>query len=237
MTATMPTRSAPVPRFTPAPPPVPRDPAAPDHRWADCWPLRSYLELAALDTAPGSARAHAGAVLWEWELADITDEAALIVSELVTNAILSTQAAHLPDPVRMWMLGSSGASVLFLIWDATDPAPVRRVTTPDADHGRGLDIVDALCTRWGTYYPDGHHDGKVVWALTGPGRAESEPPLARGPDGLRDAGRAVPAGRPAPALPFRRILVPPLASGIRAPRQPPVDPHTLARVKAALERL
>jgi hypothetical protein len=45
----------------------------------------------------------------------------------------------------MWMLGSTGASVL--VWDATEPAPVRRVTTPDAEHGRGLDIVDALCAR------------------------------------------------------------------------------------------
>jgi hypothetical protein len=63
---------------------VPRDPAAPGHRWPDSWPLRSYLELAALETAPGSA--HAGAVLWEWKLDAIGDEAALIVSELVTNA-------------------------------------------------------------------------------------------------------------------------------------------------------
>jgi hypothetical protein len=64
----------------------------------------------------------------------------------------------------MWMLGSAGASVLFLIWDATEPAPVRRVTTLDAEHGRGLDIVDALSARWGTYYPDGHPGGKIVWA-------------------------------------------------------------------------
>ena len=169
----MPTHSAPVPRFTPTPPPVPRDPAAPDHGWADCWPLRSYLELAALDTAPGSARAHASAVLWEWELADITDDAAMVVSELVTNAMLSTQATRLPDPVRMWMLGRRRASVLFLIWDATDPAPVRRVTTPDADHGRGLDIVDALSTRWGTYYPDEHPNGKVVSQSAPPALASS----------------------------------------------------------------
>jgi hypothetical protein len=170
-----------VPRYMPPrllpppdpPPPVPRDPAAPGHRWPEGWPLRSYLELAALETAPGSARAHAGAVLWEWKLAAIGDEAALIVSELVTNAMLSTRAAPLPAPalVRMWMLGSAGASVLFLIWDATMPAPVRRVTTPDSEHGRGLDIVDALSARWGTYYPDGHPGGKIVWAAMHAGDA------------------------------------------------------------------
>ena len=76
MTATTPAHpahSAYVPRFTPAAPTVPRDPAAPGHRWPDRWPLRSYLELAALDTAPGSARAHVGAVLWEWKLDSIGD--------------------------------------------------------------------------------------------------------------------------------------------------------------------
>jgi hypothetical protein len=160
----MPAHRAHVPRITPPPPPVPRDPAAPDHRWPDRWPLRSYLELAALETAPGSARAHADAVLWEWGLEALGDAATLIVSELVTNAMLSTRAERRAEPLRMWMLGSRGASVLFLVWDATEPAPVRRVTTPDAEHGRGLDIVDALCARWGTYYPDGHHGGKIVWA-------------------------------------------------------------------------
>jgi anti-sigma regulatory factor (Ser/Thr protein kinase) len=169
---TTPAHRAHMPRFTPAPPPVPRDPAAPDHRGTDRWPLRSYLELAALDTAPGSARAHAGAVLWEWNLSTISDECTLIVSELMTNAVFATQAAHCPEPVRMWMLGSAGASVLILIWDATAPAPVRRVTTPDAEHGRGLDIVDALSARWGTYRPDGHAGGKVVWAAMHAGDAD-----------------------------------------------------------------
>lgn len=170
-TATMPAYRAHMPRFTPVPPPVPRDPATPDRYSPDRWPLRSYLELAALDTAPGSARAHARAVLWEWGLDAIGDTATLIVSELVTNAVLATQAAHCPEAVRMWMLGSAEASVLFLIWDATQPVPVRRVTTPDAEHGRGLDIVDALCARWGTYYPD-RHPGKIVWATMHGGDAD-----------------------------------------------------------------
>jgi hypothetical protein len=85
VTATMPARPAhrvPVPRYTPAPP---RDPAAPDHRWPDRWPLRSYLELAALKTAPGCARAHLRAVLWEWGAgAGLADTCELIVSDSLT---------------------------------------------------------------------------------------------------------------------------------------------------------
>src|ERR1700728_1427465 len=88
----------PAPRFTPLAP-VPRSPAEPDRTWPGCWPLGSYLELAALDTAAGSARAHVGAVLREWSLGDVADDACLVVSELVTNAVLSTRAAGLHDPV------------------------------------------------------------------------------------------------------------------------------------------
>jgi hypothetical protein len=62
-TASAPHR-APVPHFTPAQP-MPGDPETRDHGWLNRWPLRSYLELGALDMAPGSARAHVGAVLRE----------------------------------------------------------------------------------------------------------------------------------------------------------------------------
>lgn len=149
--------------------------ARPDHKWLNRWPLRSYLELGALDTAPGSARAHVGAVLREWELGDIADDACQIVSELITNAVLSTRSTRRPDPVRLWMLGSA-ESVLFLVWDATMSAPVRRITTPDAEHGRGLNIVHALSARWGSYYAGGHLGGKVVWARSGPASGVSAPP-------------------------------------------------------------
>ena len=207
-----PAHSGPAPRFTPAPP-MPRDPRRPDGGWLGRWPLRSCLELGALDTAPGSARAHVGAVLWEWELGDIEDDACLIVSELVTNAVLSTREARLPDPVRMWMLGS-GAGVLFLVWDATMAAPVRRAAAPDAEHGRGLNIVDALSARWGAYHPGGDLGGKVVWAVA-----------------------AAPARWRAPALPARLTPALPPACGNRPRNRPPVAPYVLARVKAALERL
>jgi anti-sigma regulatory factor (Ser/Thr protein kinase) len=161
-----PATARPAPHFKPAPARIPRDPAARDHSWPDQWPLRAHLELAALVTAPGSARAHVAAVLREWQAdADTADVAALVVTELLTNAIQTTQKHHLHDPVRMWMLGER-ASLLFLVWDATDPAPVLVPATPDKDeHGRGLEIVNALCQRWSYYYPDEQPYGKVTWAL------------------------------------------------------------------------
>ena len=147
-------------------------PGARDRAWPGRWPLRTQLELAALDTAPGSARAHVCAVLREWQASqDTADVAALIVTELLTNAVETTRAHGLHDPVRLWMLGER-ASVLFLIWDATVPAPVLRDATPDAERGRGLTVVNDLSERWGYYHPDEQPYGKVVWSLM---RAESQP--------------------------------------------------------------
>jgi len=50
----------------------------------------------------------------------------------------------------MWMLGSKGTRVMFLVWNASEPAPVRRVATPDAEHGRGLTLVLPRDRRHGT---------------------------------------------------------------------------------------
>ena len=153
------------PRFTPVHADrIPRDPAAGDPQWPDRWPLRTYLELAPLDTAPGSARAHVTAVLHEWKASDdAVADAATIVTELTTNAVESTWRHGLYVPIRLWMLGDL-ANAVFLIWDATDPAPALRDATPDAEHGRGLHMVNGLSRRWGYYRPDEHPFGKVVWA-------------------------------------------------------------------------
>jgi anti-sigma regulatory factor (Ser/Thr protein kinase) len=204
-TASAPHR-APVPHFTPAQP-MPGDPETRDHGWLNRWPLRSYLELGALDTAPGSARAHVGAVLREWGLGDIADDACLIVSELTTNAVAATRDADRPDPVRIWVLADTGAGVLFLVWDATMPAPVLRAPAPDAEHGRGLAIVAAMSARWGSFPAGGGAGGKVVWALVRSDRA------------------------------IRRALAPPLVNGTRPAIRRPVPLPILARVRAGLMRL
>ena len=152
---------------------VPPDPEARDRRWPGWWPLRTHLELAAQVTAPGSARAHVRAVLREWQAGDETIEvAALVATELLTNAIEATRAHRRDDPVRLWVLGDT-RSVLVLVWDATVPVPVLGSPAPDAENGRGLALVAGLSERLGCYRPAERPFGKVVWVLIGAGHAHA----------------------------------------------------------------
>src|SRR5215831_19235491 len=57
---------------------------------ATAWSRASSLVLGALPTAPSCARLHASAVLHEWGLADLAETTELVVSELVTNAVLAS---------------------------------------------------------------------------------------------------------------------------------------------------
>jgi anti-sigma regulatory factor (Ser/Thr protein kinase) len=127
------------------------------------WPLRTYLELAALPTAVGCLRNHTKIVAMEWGLPrEQRETVELIVSELVTNSVRASHALVSPV-VRLWLV-SDGQKVLVQVWDACDKMPVRSNADLDAESGRGLMIVDALAEEWDCYALDG---GKVVRVLIG----------------------------------------------------------------------
>jgi anti-sigma regulatory factor (Ser/Thr protein kinase) len=126
--------------------------------------LTSHLELGPLLTAAGSARGHVRAVLTEWGLDELSDVTELLVSELITNAVVVTQAldAPLPFPVRLWVYATR-KRVRVTVWDADPQPPVLREDVDvQAENGRGLWIVDALSSRWGWYAPP-VVGGKCVW--------------------------------------------------------------------------
>jgi anti-sigma regulatory factor (Ser/Thr protein kinase) len=133
------------------------------------WPRCSVLALGALPTAVPCARLHARQVLWEWRLGALREEAELVVSELVTNAVQATAGRQLPAPVRL-RLSSDGSGALVEVWDADPRPPQPRAVdidgVPDlvAESGRGLLLVAALSARWG-WYPERQCGGKVVWAV------------------------------------------------------------------------
>ncbi len=142
------------------------DPEAP-------WPHQSFLELAALPTAAPCARLHTTLVLWEWDLGALVQTAALVVAELVSNAVQASLgltgsrfAGHWAPgtpPVRIW-LSADEERVVIQVWDGSDRPPVPQPVEPEADSGRGLLLVGALSAEWGCYTPD-KSSGKVVWAV------------------------------------------------------------------------
>ena len=82
------------------------------------------------------------------------DVAELLTSEVVTNAVL-----HAGTSVQLRVVGETGA-VRIEVTDGSSAAPARRHYSPEAATGRGLGLVEALATEWGTRTEAG---GKTVW--------------------------------------------------------------------------
>jgi anti-sigma regulatory factor (Ser/Thr protein kinase) len=94
-------------------------------------------------------------VLRSWGHQGLVADAALIVSELATNAL-----SHAVTPFRAVVQRLDGG-VRIAVEDATDAPLERREPSLDAVGGRGVDIVEALSGTWGSQMLPG---GKVVWA-------------------------------------------------------------------------
>jgi anti-sigma regulatory factor (Ser/Thr protein kinase) len=93
--------------------------------------------------------------LTAWELPHVVDDAALIVSELATNAVMHARS---PFTVSLsWEPGTLCISVL----DASASMPSVKNPAGSAISGRGLRVVSGMASRWGT---DRDGRGKLVWA-------------------------------------------------------------------------
>lgn len=108
-------------------------------------------------TAPRMARQFLREVLAAWGRDDLTEAGMLLVSEVVTNAVV-----HGAAPLRV-TVEPSAACVRVVVSDAGDGRPeVRQTTTRDA-HGRGLLLVEQLAERWGCDEAASAGGGKTVW--------------------------------------------------------------------------
>jgi anti-sigma regulatory factor (Ser/Thr protein kinase) len=90
-----------------------------------------------------------------------TDLALLVLSELVTNAVL-----YGADPIQVSVTCTGGALRIEVSDGDADTSKVVAVDAPDAPDapargGRGLQIVSRLAREWGVAVRDG---GKTVWA-------------------------------------------------------------------------
>ena len=140
---------------------------------------------AELESAVAARRLLASAVT-SWGLTDtVRHDAALAVSELVTNSVLH---AGTPVTIRIRRLGSG---VRVEVLDGNPYLPVVDAARPEdllanrSMTGRGLALVAATSDRWGCAPLD---PGKMTWAEVGTGQRVVEP-------------AAAPAFPPAPAAP------------------------------------
>jgi anti-sigma regulatory factor (Ser/Thr protein kinase) len=106
------------------------------------------------------ARFHVRAALGFHGLAEYADDAAVITSELVTNAVQHVGGTKTIGVVvaRLW----EPTAVAVVVADSSPEGPIRRETSADSEHGRGLQIVEALSAHWGWHHEDG---GKVIYAV------------------------------------------------------------------------
>jgi anti-sigma regulatory factor (Ser/Thr protein kinase) len=118
----------------------------------------SYRErrwFAASVHAPAAARTFVADVLRQWQHDHYVDDALLIVSELAANAVVHARS----DLDVELFLDDSGVRISVA---DNEPAPPRlRRTAPLEAGGRGLVLISALASDWGSA-PSGV--GKVVWA-------------------------------------------------------------------------
>jgi anti-sigma regulatory factor (Ser/Thr protein kinase) len=105
--------------------------------------------------APGEARHFVAETLRRSGDDRLVDDAALLVTELATNAVV-----HTPSEFTVTVSRSPDA-VRISVRDASAVRPTRRSASPVAGSGRGLAIVAAVSSRWDVE-PLGF--GKVVWA-------------------------------------------------------------------------
>ena len=85
------------------------------------------------------ARELARKALTDWGLADHTDLAEIIVSELTTNAL-----RHGAAPITVRLAYTQETDLWLEVHDHGRGRPVLRKTTADDEQGRGLDLVTAL---------------------------------------------------------------------------------------------
>jgi anti-sigma regulatory factor (Ser/Thr protein kinase) len=92
----------------------------------------------------------------------LAEDAAVIVSELVTNALLHGCAkSAAADQVELLLWRRAGQMVC-AVTDPGPQAPVLVLPEPLAEAGRGLQVVQALSATWGWTRLGGRR--KMVWA-------------------------------------------------------------------------
>lgn len=120
---------------------------------------RDVFRLPAHGTSVSAARSRITEQLTRWGAGEsVYEDAALIVSELFTNALVHTDSSEITCQLR-----TTAQTVYLAITDQGHGPTGPRVREPDAESGRGLILVSALAQLWGVNTEQGC--GRTVWAV------------------------------------------------------------------------
>jgi two-component sensor histidine kinase len=117
------------------------------------------------------ARDFTKSTLRDWGLEEVGQEAALIASELVTNAIRhgrcggTGDASRAEDPKVELSWQRQASRVVCMVTDRSPLPPVLGAADFEAESGRGLQVVAALAAAWGWMMLGA--GSKAVWAALG----------------------------------------------------------------------
>lgn len=120
--------------------------------------MKTTLTLPSDPSSPAAARSFIRSTLHSWQAAHLAETAALLVSELVTNALRY-------DGPRFAVVASQDVRcVRIAVEDGSAPSGQVQVQHVDdtCESGRGMLLVEGLSDRWGVDRVPDH--GKAVWA-------------------------------------------------------------------------
>ena len=122
-------------------------------------PRTQVIELDGDRDAPSRGRHAVTEVLDGWGCApDTREDLLLVVSELVTNAVV-----HGSEPIRVTMVRAPDRVRVEVTDGAAEASPHGNPRPPaDAETGRGLSVVTRLAVAWG--WRASPESGKTVWA-------------------------------------------------------------------------
>lgn len=120
------------------------------------WTRQMPLPLAG--AAAGLARRATRDALAAWQMAHLEEAAVLVVSELVTNAVLHARTGASAMALRLEI---SGDRLRIEVHDGNPGGPEPRTPAGLDESGFGLMLVDAMTDKWGVLQTA---TGKAVWA-------------------------------------------------------------------------
>lgn len=115
---------------------------------------RLETNLPSLVTTPSTARAFLRNAIGTWRLDGFGEVTELLTDEVVANVVrhvgqpMTLRAIRLPTGIRVE------------VEDSSPQPPILQNPDPETARGRGILLLEALATAWGT---DLRADGKTVW--------------------------------------------------------------------------